>query len=305
MRPRSKSVCVASTKYSSPSAKETAESQKLTAFFGLSKQDVEFSDKYRKLIRTFGHDFPSHAAVLGMLAEKKQERDFVVHRGPKKIYNDEEVSEAEVRQRKKLESLTGLTKEDYGHFMVQLKLFHKLGEHVPLEELRAKGGRTGRSGSLPPELLALDANASKVERMLGTKKEVIAGQDKAKKAARIFGEQLPQDYCEELAKLESAPVKIKLHSRKVSQPVTQEEMKQATRGVGMRKKFGKSSPPKKAVGATKKAAAGAGGTKKERGLSVMGTKFKGSAAKGKDTPVKGSVPPVKGQSVPKGKPLRR
>lgn len=289
-------MCLTSMKYASPASKEKADGQKLTAFFGVSHEDVEFSDKYRKLMRLFGQDFPSHRTVLSIIADKQRSRDCDIHRPLPKLYSEKEVSEEQLRQRKKLESLTGLTEEDYGDFMLQLKLFHKLGEHVPLEELHSKK----RSASLPSELEALDPNASKIERMLGAKKEVIIGQDKAKKAARLLGEQLPQHYCEELAKLDNAPEKISLHSRKISQPITEAEMKQAAKSADVKKKFGKSRS-KKTIGFGKKTG---GPAKPDRGgLSIMGTAFK-SAAKGKfSSPLKGGLPPVKGAKT--GKPLRR
>lgn len=56
------------------------------------------------------------------VADKKRARDCDIHRPPPKLYNEEEVSEDQVRQRKKLESFAGLTEEDYGNFMLQLKV---------------------------------------------------------------------------------------------------------------------------------------------------------------------------------------
>lgn len=283
-------------KYATSASQQKAAGEKLTAYFGVSQDDVKFSNKYRKLMRVFGQDFPSHANVLGMIADKKRTRDCDIHRPLPKLYADGEASEEQIRQRKKLESFTGLTEEDYGNFMVQVKLFHKLGEHVPIEELRKKHCR---SQSIPPELEMLDANASKVERMLGAKKEQIAGQEKAKKAARILGESLPRKYCEDIAKLEQAPEKISLHSRKISQPITEEEMKQATKG----KKLSKSNTKKLLGFGRKKAAAAPKKEKKEAGLSIMGTGIK-SGSKGKSgAGVKGALPPVRGARA--GKALRK
>lgn len=283
--------CITTMKFATPASQKKAAGDKLNSYFGVSQADLEFSQKHRKLIRMFGQDFPSHANVLATIADNKRQRDCDIHRPLPKLYSEGDASEEQIRQRKKLESFAGLTEEDYDSFMLQLKLFHKLGEHVPLEELRKK---QGRSQSIPPELEMLDANASKVERMLGAKKEQIAGQDKSKKAARIFGESLPRDYCEEIGKLDQAPEKISLHSRKISQPITDSEMKRLAKG----KKLTKSNT-KKFLGFSKKKPA----PKKEKtetDLAIMGTGIK-SGAKSKG--VKSGLPPVKGARA--GKALRK
>lgn len=134
--------------------------------------------------------------------------------------------------------------------------------------------------------------------MLGAKKTAIAGQEKCVKASKIFGEMLPTDYCEELAdldQLDQAPkhnILKAVRTRKSSDPVTKEELKQAkglASSPSKKRFFGHNnggatgtkdraksvvSPQKKGTGAVK---AGAN-RNKQSGLSISGMGFKTTKA---------------------------
>eukprot|EP01083_Nonionella_stella_P078947 216338_1 len=85
---------------------------KLCSFYGISREEVEYFERYHKLIKIFGQgDFASPSEINAMHSKFEVPAPFIKIK-PRNYFSDN-ASESERRQQHKLERVLGLTEDDY------------------------------------------------------------------------------------------------------------------------------------------------------------------------------------------------